>query len=202
MPEHYHYNNTRNIDDPQYFNSRISRISCSKWDAEEGVASLKAANLPPWKDDWKEFIDLGIDVFKMHGRENAMRMKETMDIVDRWSSDQDVLFPQYRKYIEDVDLKERPIDVWREKIKTCQFNCWKCNYCDLVYESGKGNNKVNPKVSFVIDAIDKAEKKESNFTGVGIEALTSDITRHFLNNICSAEDTRYMEVGVYAGGTF
>ena len=28
MPEHYHYNNTRDADDPQYFNSRISRVSC------------------------------------------------------------------------------------------------------------------------------------------------------------------------------
>ena len=55
MPEHYHYNNTRDADDPQYFNSRISRVSCSKWDALDGAASLKAANLPPWKEDWQEF---------------------------------------------------------------------------------------------------------------------------------------------------
>ena len=202
MPEHYHYNNTRNVDDPQYFNSRISRISCSKWDALDGAASLKAANLPPWKEDWEEMLDLGIDVFKMHGRESPSRLMESMDIINRWALDKDILFPQYKDYIEDVDLKERPIDVWREKIKTCQFNCWKCNYCDKVYESGKGNNKVHPKISFIIDSIDKAEKKESNYTGVSIEALTSDITRNFLNNICSYEGTKYLEVGVYAGGTF
>jgi len=202
MTEHYHYNNTRNVDDPQYFNSRISRISCSKWDALDGVASLKAANLPPWKEDWEEMLDLGIDVFKMHGRESPSRLMESMDIINRWALDKDILFPQYKKYIEDVDLKERPIDVWREKIKTCQFNCWKCNYCDKVYESGKGNNKVHPKIPFIIDAIDKAEKKESKYTGVSIEALTSDITRHFLNNICSYDGTKYLEVGVYAGGTF
>ena len=202
MPEHYHYNNTRNVDDPQYFNSRISRISCSKWDALDGAASLKAANLPPWKEDWEEMLDLGIDVFKMHGRESASRLMESMDIINRWALDKDILFPQYKDYIEDVDLKERPIDVWREKIKTCQFNCWKCNYCDKVYESGKGNNKVHPKIPFIIDSIDKAEKKESNYTGVSIEALTSDITRNFLNNICSYEGTKYLEVGVYAGGTF
>ena len=203
MTEHYHYNNTRNIDDPQYFNSRISRISCSKWDAMNGgLAALKAANLPPWKEDWEEMLDLGIDVFKMHGRESPSRLMESMDIINRWALDKDILFPQYKKYIEDVDLKERPIDVWREKIKTCQFNCWKCNYCDKVYESGKGNNKVHPKIPFIIDAIDKAEKKESKYTGVSIEALTSDITRHFLNNICSYDGTKYLEVGVYAGGTF
>ena len=203
MTEHYHYNNTRNVDDPQYFNSRISRISCSKWDAMNGgLAALKAANLPPWKEDWEEMLDLGIDVFKMHGRESPSRLMESMDIINRWALDKDILFPQYKKYIEDVDLKERPIDIWREKIKTCQFNCWKCNYCDMVYESGKGNNKIHPKIPFIIDAIDKAEKKESKYTGVGIEALTSDITRHFLNNICSYDGTKYLEAGVYAGGTF
>jgi len=203
MTEHYHYNNTRNVSDPQYFNSRISRISCSKWDAMNGgLAALKAANLPPWKEDWEEMLDLGIDVFKMHGRESPSRLMESMDIINRWALDKDILFPQYKKYIEDVDLKERPIDIWREKIKTCQFNCWKCNYCDMVYESGKGNNKVHPKIPFIIDAIDKAEKKESKYTGVGIEALTSDITRHFLNNICSYDGTKYLEAGVYAGGTF
>ena len=202
MPEHYHYNNTRNADEPQYFNSRISRVSCSKWDALDGAYALKSANLPPWKADWEEFFDLGIDVFKMHGRESASRLKESMDIIDRWRLNDEILFPQYRKYIEDVDLKERPIDVWREKIKTCQFNCWKCNYCDLVYQSGKGENKVNPKIEHIIDSIDRAERKESNYTGVGIEALTSDITRHFLNNICSMEGTKYLEAGVYAGGTF
>ena len=203
MTEHYHYNNTRNVSDPQYFNSRISRISCSKWDAMNGgLAALKAANLPPWKEDWEEMLDLGIDVFKMHGRESSSRLMESMDIINRWALDKDILFPQYKKYIEDVDLKERPIDIWREKIKTCQFNCWKCNYCDMVYESGKGNNKVHPKIPFIIDAIDKAEKKESKYTGVGIEALTSDITRHFLNNICSYDGTKYLEAGVYAGGTF
>jgi len=203
MTEHYHYNNTRNVSDPQYFNSRISRISCSKWDAMNGgLAALKAANLPPWKEDWGEMLDLGIDVFKMHGRESPSRLMESMDIINRWALDKDILFPQYKKYIEDVDLKERPIDIWREKIKTCQFNCWKCNYCDMVYESGKGNNKIHPKIPFIIDAIDKAEKKESKYTGVGIEALTSDITRHFLNNICSYDGTKYLEAGVYAGGTF
>ena len=135
MPEHYHYNNTRGGDIPQYFNSRISRVSCSKWDALDGAAALKAANLPPWKSDWEEFLDLGIDVFKMHGRESMTRLSETMDIINRWRLDKETLFPQYREYIEDVDLKERPIDVWREKIKTCQFNCWKCNYCCLLYTS-------------------------------------------------------------------
>jgi len=202
MVEHYQYNNTRNGDDPQYFNSRISRVSCSKWDAlEGGLASLKAANLPPWREDWEEFLDV-IDVFKMHGREDGMRLKETMDIIDRWRLEKELLFPEFKEYIEDVDIKERPIDVWRDKIKTCKFNCWKCNYCDKVYENGKGETKVNPKVEHIITAIHQAEQMSSNYTGVAIESLTSNITKHFLNNICSLTDTVYLELGCYAGGTF
>ena len=202
MPEHYHYNNTRNADDPQYFNDTISRVSCSKWDAVEGgLAALKAANLPPWKSDWEEFLELGIDVFKLHGRESATRLKESMDIIDRWVLDKELLFPQFKEYIDDTNIKERPIDVWREKIKTCKFNCWKCSYCDKVYDTAK-NNKVNPKVNKIIEAIDKAELGESNYTGVCIESLTSETTKHFLNNICAIEGTKYLELGVYGGGTF
>ena len=33
MPEHYQYNATRVGSDPQYFNSTISRVSCSRWDS-------------------------------------------------------------------------------------------------------------------------------------------------------------------------
>tara|TARA_B100000902_G_scaffold389607_1_gene437047 strand:+ start:222 stop:1784 length:1563 start_codon:yes stop_codon:yes gene_type:complete len=202
MPEHYHYNNTRNGDDPQYFNDTISRVSCSKWDAVEGgLAALKAANLPPWKSDWQEFLELGIDVFKLHGRESATRLKESMDIIDRWVLDKELLFPQFQEYIDDTNIKERPIDVWREKIKTCKFNCWKCSYCDKVYDTAK-NNKVNPKINKIIEAIDKAELGESNYTGVCIESLTSETTKHFLNNICAIEGTKYLELGVYGGGTF
>ena len=203
MPEHYHYNNTRNGDDPQYFNDTISRVSCSKWDAVEGgLAALKAANLPPWKSDWEEFLELGIDVFKLHGRESATRLKESMDIINRWVLDKKLLFPTFQEYIEDVDIKERPIDVWRDKIKTCKFNCWKCNYCDTVYKHGKGDIEVNPKIPHIIRSIEKAEQLDSNYTGVTIESLTSNITKHFLNNICSLPDTVYLELGCYAGGTF
>jgi hypothetical protein len=113
----------REKDDPQYFNDSISRVSCSTWDEKDPAASLKAATIPPWKKDWEEFIDLGIDVFKMHGRENAMRLMESMTIISRWKNNEEILHPQFNDYIEDVSLEERPIDIWREKIKTCKFDC-------------------------------------------------------------------------------
>jgi len=204
MPEHYHYNNTRSSNKPQYFNSTISRISCSTWDALDGASSLKAANLPPWKSDWEEFLDLGIDVFKMHGRESMMRLKESMDIITRWSLDEELLFPEFNEYIDDIDLEERPIDIWRDKIKTCKFDCWKCQYCDSVYGSRLKRRGIeyNPKIKHIIESIDKAERKDSSFTKTKIDGLSSDTVRHFLNNLCALSDTKYLELGCYAGSTF
>jgi len=204
MTEHYHYNNTRMSRDPQYFNDTISRVSCSKWDAMDGAAALKAANLPPWKKDWQEFLELGIDVFKMHGRESATRLKESMDIIDRWVDDEELLFPQFNDYIEDMTLEEKPINIWREKIKTCKFDCWKCQYCDSVYESRmkRKNIQSNSKIQLILEAIDGAERKESNYIGIDIDGLTSETVKHFLNNLCSSSDIKYLELGCYAGATF
>ncbi|BCU93780.1 MAG: hypothetical protein CM15mV3_0660 [Caudoviricetes sp.] len=53
----------------------------------DASASLKAGNIPPWREDWEEFIDLGIDVFKMHGRESMVRLMESMDIISRWDKE-------------------------------------------------------------------------------------------------------------------
>ena len=204
MPEHYHYNNTRRPDNPQYFNDSISRVSCSLWDEQDPATSLKAANLPPWKKDWEEMFDLGIDVFKMHGRENAMRLKESMDIIERWKSDSELLFPQFNTYIEDTSLPEKPIDVWRDKIKSCKFDCWDCNYCDTVINSRLRKKELDPFVSRVLTSIDMASKHESSFNEdrFFIPGLSSNKVRHFLNNLCSYRDTTYLELGCYTGSTF
>lgn len=203
MPEHYQFNCTRTGDGPQYFNDSISRVSCSTWQYEDAAVSLKAANIPPWREDWQEFLDLGIDVFKMHGRESMMRLKESMDIIERWDSGEELLFPQLDPYMEDLEMKDRPIDIWRDKIKTCKFDCWDCNYCESVIDAHlkKQDRELHPYIQRCLDSIDKATKKESKFNHK-IEGLSSDTVRHFLNNICSYEDTKYLEVGVYNGSTF
>ena len=206
MPEHYHYNMTREKDDPQYFNTSLSRVSCSSWDERDPAASLKAATIPPWKKDWEEFIDLGIDVFKMHGRENAMRLMESMDIIKRWAADEEILHPQFNDYIEDVALEEKPIDIWREKIKTCGFDCWKCNYCDSVVQSRmkRSDRHFDDDIELVLTSIEKAARGDSEFVeeGYKYQGLSSNIVRHFLNNLLSKPDAIYMELGVHAGSTF
>ena len=208
MDEHYHFNNTRNDETPQYFMDPISTNSCARWDLEDSSSAFKAANLPPWREDWDEFVDLGIDVFKMHGRENAMRFKETMDIVERWVKGDELLFPEFDEYVEDLAVKDAPINIWREKIKTCKFDCWDCHYCEAVVESHlkkKGEtDDVEEYTQRALDAIDNALVGKSNFTQEKYSArgLSSPRVRHLLNNLCSHEDAVYLEMGTYMGSTF
>lgn len=208
MDEHYHFNSTRQGKSPQFFMDPISTNSCQKWDIEDPSTSFKAANLPPWREDWVEFLDLGIDVFKMHGRENAMRLKESMDIIERWHKNEELLFPEFEEYMEDLNIKDAPINLWREKIKTCQFNCWECKYCEAVVDSHlkkQGDEYViDDYTQRTLDAIDNALSFKSNFNveGFAPRGLTSDRVRHFLNNLCSHEDSVYLELGTFMGGTF
>ena len=204
MPEHYQYNSTREGSQPQYFNSEISRISCSTWDAYDSSHVLKEANLPPWKEDWEEFLDV-IDVFKMHGREDAMRLKESMDLIERWEKGNDILYPEYKKYMKDIKLKESPINNWRTKIKTCKFDCWDCNYCETVVEFAMKKEKIemNPLVDRVIKSIAAATEGKSKFNpeGYDVLGLSSNKIRHFLNNLCSERGTVYVDAGCYMGST-
>ena len=208
MDEHYHFNSTRQGKSPQFFMDPISTNSCSKWDIEDPSSALKAANLPPWREDWEEFLDLGIDVFKMHGRENMMRLKESMDIIERWAKEDELLFPEFDEYMDDLKVKDAPINLWRDKIKTCKFDCWDCNYCESVVESHL--KKIGEKFEVedytkrCLDAIDNALSFKSNFVSEGyeIQGITSNRVRHFLNNLCSHDDAVYLELGTLMGSTF
>ena len=205
MPEHYHFNNTRD-EGPQFFNDPISRISCSKWNLEDPSWSLKAANLPPWKEDWEEFLELGIDVFKMHGRESAMRLQESMDMIERWNSNETIMFSHFNQYIDDLSLKEKPIDMWRDKIKNCKFDCWDCNYCENVITSHmkKQNMEQHPFVDMILESINASACGVSNFdeSTFDISGLSSNRVRHLLNSLCSNEGIKYLEIGSYLGSTF
>ena len=205
MPEHYHINATREGRDPQFFYSEISRVSCSRWDVYDPASALKGSNLPPWKADWEEFFDLGIDVFKFHGRDNAIRMKESMDIIAKWDADEELLYNDFDPFFKDLHLKDAPINIWRDKIKTCKFDCWDCNYCESVVESSMKKEKrvLNPLIDRVIKAIDGAVDNNSNFKpeGYDVLGLSSSKVRHFLNNMCSVPGTVYVDAGCYMGST-
>ena len=195
MAEHFQFNNTR-TSGPQYFTDPISRVSCPKWDTENQAVNLKTANFPPWREDWLELIDLGIDTFKMHGRESITRLFETMDIIKRFAESQEILFDEFNEYLEETNLEERPINAWRKIIKTCKFDCWDCNFCDKVWRAkGNTNNKkVEQVAQILIDSVNHSVSNE-------VEGLTSNRTKQLVNMLANIS-TSYLEVGVLNGATF
>lgn len=197
MSEHYQYNCSRNSTDPQYFNSAISRISCQKWDIEDSSIMLKTANLPPWKEDWDELLELGIDTFKMHGRESINRLAESMRIIHRYANDDDVLFDGFEEYLQDNNLVEKPINAWRKIIKNCKFDCWDCNFCDKVYES-KGGIKHSDKVLKVVDALAFHDNKQ--YDNINIDGLTSPRMQNLITALANISNN-YLEIGSFLGST-
>lgn len=198
MTEHFEYNNTRSGNDPQYFNSPISRVSCPKWDVEDPAIFLKQANFPPWKADWDEFVDeLGIDSIKMHGRESIPRLFETMDIIRRYAANEEFLFNGFDQYIKETNLIEKPINIWREKIKTCKFDCWECQYCDKIYDK-KTDIEYSDLVKHTASAIAASGIPTMR---IHVKGLTSPRVQTLLNALAQGVDT-YLEVGAAMGATF
>ena len=196
MVEHFEFNNTRSGNTPQYFNDPISRVSCPKWDAQDPAVHLKTANFPPWKADWDEFLDLGIDVFKMHGRESPQRLFETMEIVKKWVANEEILIDGFERYLEDNNLQDKPINIWRQKIKTCKFECWDCQYCDKIYQA-KSEYEHSELVKHVAESIAKSGIPTVK---IDVPGLTSRRVQTLLNLLAQGVDT-YMEIGSYLGAT-
>lgn len=196
MVEHFEFNNNRKPGQPQYFNDTISRVSCPKWDVQDPAVALKTANLSPWKEDWDEYFDLGIDVFKMHGRESLPRLLETMNMIERYVNNEEVLDPEFETWIKETELSGRPINLWRDKIKNCKFDCWECQYCDKVYEK-KTDVEHSELVQFTADCIALSGiPKDLN----RIPGLTSARVKTLLNSLASGVGS-YLEIGSYLGAT-
>lgn len=197
MVEHFEYNNTRSDPQPQYFNDPISRVSCPKWEVEDPAVFLKTANFSPWKEDWDEYLDvLGIDVFKMHGRESIDRLNETMLLIKRYAAGEQYVWDTFENWIEECNLEQRPIEVWRDKIKNCKFDCWECQYCDKIHEK-KSPYDYSDLVKHVAQAVlESGVPKVKN----KIPGLTSMRVQTLLNSIAKGVGT-YLEVGSYLGAT-
>jgi predicted O-methyltransferase YrrM len=197
MVEHFEYNNNRTEKQPQYFNDPISRVSCPKWDVEDASVPLKTANFSPWKADWDEYLnDLGIDVFKMHGREDIGRLYETMELVERYIAGHEFVPSGFEQYIQETELTGKPIEIWRDKIRNCKFDCWECQYCDKIYEK-KSNLYYSDLARHVVDsiALSGIPKRLNNIPG-----LTSPRVQTLLNLLASKVGS-YMEIGSYLGAT-
>jgi hypothetical protein len=195
MNEHYHFNNTRS-DKPQYFTDPISRVSCSHWNNKDIAIALKTANFTPFREDWLDFKDLGIDVIKMHGRESIEMFHETMNIVNNYINEEEILYPGFEEYMEITNLENKPINAWRKKIKTCKFDCWDCNFCDDLWHARGNHNRK--KVEAVSNAIVNSVNSDYDNDIVG---LTSSRTKKLLNEFGKLS-TSYLEIGVLNGATF
>jgi hypothetical protein len=197
MDEHYQFNNTR-TDGPQYFTDPISRVSCMKWDRQDQAVALKTANFPPWREDWEEFLtDFGIDVIKMHGRESHTRLRETMDIVKKYAAGEEILYEHFNDFIEETNMVDKPINIWRNKIKNCKFDCWDCGYCDKIIKAKYGNN-LNEKVEFVVQSLVDSVNRHVHLQK--IPGLTSYRVQQLLN-LLGTQSTTYLEIGSYLGAT-
>ncbi len=200
--EHFQYNNTRvNVKAPTYFMTQLSKVTCPAWDRDDPGYELKKANLPPWREDWVEFVqELGIDVFKMHGREHVPRLFETMQLIDNFRENKELLFPDFKEYVEDMAIEGSPINTWRKKIKSCKFDCWDCNYCNEVVVA-KSKNRFVEKVKHSLSAAEQGKSKLTDDV-LAIQGLTSNKVKHFVNNLVDMVDTRYLEIGVFQGAVF
>lgn len=186
MSEHYHYNNTR-TSDSQYFNNPISRVSCPKWDFTNRAVVLKTADIPAWKEDWDEFLELGVDIFKMHGRESIGKIYETMSIIKNYAEGKEKL------YNVELGIEDKDAQKWRKIIKTCKFECWSCNYCDK-----KANAKLNSKATKVANLIVTSVNSDFKTTVPGLSSERIDKVLNELGKISNS----YLEVGSLAGRTF
>jgi len=195
MDEHFQFNNTRGPDSPTYFADPISRGTCEKWSVEDPSTALKTANIPPWREDWVELLDY-VDVFKMHGRESIDQFFNTLSIVQRYARNDEILFDTFDTYLEDTNLKDRPIDAWRKKIRNCKFDCWECNFCDLVYEA-KSPIKTNPYILAVAKELVDSVNYENN---INIMGLTSPRVQNLLYGL-SKHCKNYLEIGSAMGAT-
>jgi hypothetical protein len=129
-----------------------------------------------------------------------------MDIIERWANHDEMMQPTFSEYMDDVEMPEAPINIWREKIKSCRFDCWDCNYCESVLESRLKKQKrkeMNPLVDLAIRSIDAAVDNKSNFNpkGYDVLGLSSNKVRHLLNNLCQERGTVYVDAGSYMGST-
>ena len=116
----------------------------------------------------------------MHGRENY-ETKESMDIISAWGNENiETMFPEFNKYMDDLLVKDSPIALWREKIKTCGFDCWDCNYCENVDNAHLKKQdrpvEVNDYVQRVLNAIDDGMQENFNFNSDGFEPMGLTLT--------------------------
>ena len=114
----------------------------------------------------------------------------------QYKNKEEILFNDFNEYLEDTNLKDRPIDAWRKKIKNCKFDCWDCNFCDKLYEA-KSNIQADPKVIAVTEEL--VNSVNSDFVSE-VQGLTSPRVQRLIYGL-ARRSSKYLEVGSAMGAT-
>jgi len=123
-------------------------------------------------------------------------MYETMEIIKRWDAGETLLNDKFTTYLEETNLLNKPINIWRNKIKNCKFDCWECQYCDKIYEA-KSAMDYSDLVKHTADCIARSGVPN---VFLNIPGLTSPRVQTLLNSIAKGVET-YLEIGTYQGAT-
>lgn len=158
MNEHYIINNSSGSrlpgTDKPYFFQQISKETCAKWRLEDPAYVLKIANLPPYREDVERLLSY-VDILKMHGREGFSLLNDTIRFVESYIDGSTELFDiSVRTQIEDLQVKPKILESWRNKIRDCKFECWNCDLCENLVAS--------------------AQKKKDEALGTSIEDLIAN----------------------------
>ena len=141
MDEHYAFNNMKLPSEDPFFWGEAKSYACVSWEKQDPAYYYKEANIPWFKSDWDEFLDLGVVIFKMHGRENVPKLIESMELIKSFvKGEEDMVVERQREHSTEpfyTEFQANPenreeVDKWRKIIKNCRFQCWSCNYCDKV----------------------------------------------------------------------
>ena len=93
-------------------------------------------------------------------------------------------------------MVDKPITIWRNKIKNCKFDCWDCGYCDKIMAAKYGNH-INTKVALVAQQLVDSVNIPVN---IDIPGLTSTRVQSLINGLAKSS-SKYLEIGSYQGAT-
>jgi len=134
--EHYqhtltHPDTNENLDKNLKIFRYPQNFSCLAFTDPEPLA-LMSVGLPFFKEDIENVCKY-FDIIKLAGRRAFQSISDNLKVIESFFTN-DELFPlnppEIIKYFIANDKKYNSLLLeWREKTKTCRFQCWNCNMC-------------------------------------------------------------------------
>lgn len=127
--EHYLYNVNNNVKtQPEvFFKSKMAKISCTEWEKNDRAYGFKKSNII-YDQDYIDGLYM-IDVFKLHGRESRNVFENSLGIIESFREGRPIK-DEFHMLKNRYGVSESAWDEWKQIIKNCNFDCWKCKACD------------------------------------------------------------------------